>query len=879
MELPASSTGLPSTPGQKAPPATPIALTPGQIVSARVLEALGADTYLLALRGRTLVANSPTPLTPDTIVQLAVQAAEDPESPVPVKLLAAAARNDHAQPPNAATRVAAMIAELGLPPGPAAALTVAAFTRLGVPLADPRASGQAKPSQPLRSIVALVQAAIDTGLPVEKDVELTGQNTSEKAGVSTDTNDRAASSKLVTQTTDSPVNRATPRSASTPITGISPTTLSGASVDTPAMAKVIATAHTPTGAPVVNPPLATSVDPRQADGSPPRLSTAASPIVTKELPAGSSTAGGFPAGGLPALAIQTRLTLGAHGLVSFTPPSQTATTATKPASIPTAGMATTEPQTNAVQPTVTKLAPTTTVAHLGVPHVVPAPTAAPVASLGDRRSSVGLVDLSAPDHLPVDEKTTAAEKTTAGEKTTLAAPTTELASKESKAALSGKAQPPLRHSASDRSPQQSPAVPLAEAPPMAETYGPRLARALKPGVVVTVPHAPADESSPSHQRGAPSRSGEFSKGSASTLDLRAPNAKLSGSTPIPLPNADAPRRAALASPVTMLVGSSAAGSSAASSSTPAPTSAQSSSGLARLAATTTPSELATAGARLARVSLPVTPATLALALRAPSEQPAAIAKWVPAALAQAIDPAIASPTTAMRAALQLAGVVPAGLANDPAQTLLQHLIRIAVGVGSAGPLPALSSPLTAPAETLAATSAGTASHNELPTSTSAAARDEAREPDIGNPQTTDESPRATGPSPTADPALAAVRDVAAEHLLPPTHLDDYERVIPLPMMHAGQPVPARLAVTTRRTASGGTACWMRVDCALSSLGSVSVRLSGADGGPVAVSLIAAPAAAAVLAQALPALTHDLHAKGVVAALRVVAHDGDPTEIT
>jgi len=71
---------------------------------------------------------------------------------------------------------------------------------------------------------------------------------------------------------------------------------------------------------------------------------------------------------------------------------------------------------------------------------------------------------------------------------------------------------------------------------------------------------------------------------------------------------------------------------------------------------------------------------------------------------------------------------------------------------------------------------------------------------------------------------------------------------------------------------------MRVDCALSQLGSVSVRLSGADGGPVAVTLIAAPAAAAVLAHALPALTEDLHAKGVVAALRVVAHDGDLTEV-
>jgi hypothetical protein len=126
---------------------------------------------------------------------------------------------------------------------------------------------------------------------------------------------------------------------------------------------------------------------------------------------------------------------------------------------------------------------------------------------------------------------------------------------------------------------------------------------------------------------------------------------------------------------------------------------------------------------------------------------------------------------------------------------------------------------------------------------------------------------------SSESALAGVREIAAEHLLPPMHLDDYERVIPLPVMSAGLPEPARLAITTRRTANGGTACWMRVDCALSQLGSVSVRLSATDGGPVAVTLVADPAAAAILAAALPALTSDLHSRGVVAALRVVAVDG------
>ena len=126
--------------------------------------------------------------------------------------------------------------------------------------------------------------------------------------------------------------------------------------------------------------------------------------------------------------------------------------------------------------------------------------------------------------------------------------------------------------------------------------------------------------------------------------------------------------------------------------------------------------------------------------------------------------------------------------------------------------------------------------------------------------------------------MAAVREVAAQQLFPPVHLADYDRVLGLPLMVAGQPLAARLAVTTRRTADGRTACWLRVDCAMSRLGEVSVRLAGAEGGPVAVTLVAAPAAAAELAAALPDLTADLHARGLVAALRVISEEavaGDP----
>jgi hypothetical protein len=123
--------------------------------------------------------------------------------------------------------------------------------------------------------------------------------------------------------------------------------------------------------------------------------------------------------------------------------------------------------------------------------------------------------------------------------------------------------------------------------------------------------------------------------------------------------------------------------------------------------------------------------------------------------------------------------------------------------------------------------------------------------------------------------LIAIHEQVARDLLPPQELTEYERVLAVPLAIAGQPVPARLAVTTRCSGSGVQACWMRLDCELSRLGPVSVRLGGVEGVPVAITLVARPAAAAELAAALPHLTQDLHHLGVEAALRVVAEDEVP----
>ena len=817
MELPASSTGLPSTAGQKSAPNPPsgVPLTPGQIVSARVLEALGADTYLLALRGRTLVANSPTPLTPDTIVQLAVQAAEDPASPVPVKLLAAAllqaavlpAKSSPGQTPAATSesRVAAMIAELELPSGPATSLTVAAFMRLGVPLADPRLSNQARPSVPLRQVINLVQAAFNDASDGANDGASDGASESSLT-VSNDASethpsaarDPRSASPMVSQVV---VTSSTPRTPAEHSSGLRATASTVASP--PTTEQVIATSHTPeTFAPLTSGAsthAAAELKPTADSGVRRELPSAlASPVSSKPtagLP-GPAAPGALtnqsrpPAANLvslPVLTIQARLTLTAQGVVTFTTPGT-------PGATPGAPQAQPVPPRNATIPEhvpLTRSAPAAWSASVAPTH---AALVAPAAGqLREGTSPSAATPVSVPTRLPVQAE--------------VLAPTRTPSSVAQSALTLGATPAP--------NPTALPELPV---------------RRTTAAAIPTIPGVILERPSPEPIR-SPSASRSFPQSASASPTI--------------------------ASTVT------------------------------RVQVTASPAELAIAGARLARASLPVTAATVAIALRATTAQPSAeaqrlppslpqnLARDLPPSLAQAIDPAASTTSAAIRTTLQLAGIVPAGVDSDPTQTLLQQVIRIAVAASSAAapaaaPPEGKSSSLETPKQALAP--------EVTPHLTSPATAGKQLETPLENAFAAQTSQPNNEPERANDVAMAAVRDVAAEHLLPPAHLDDYDRVIPLPMMQAGQPVPARLAVTTRRTASGGTACWMRVDCSLSHLGAVSVRLSGADGGPVAVTLIAAPAAAAVLANALPALTDDLHAKGVVAALRVVAHDGDLTEV-
>ncbi len=127
---------------------------------------------------------------------------------------------------------------------------------------------------------------------------------------------------------------------------------------------------------------------------------------------------------------------------------------------------------------------------------------------------------------------------------------------------------------------------------------------------------------------------------------------------------------------------------------------------------------------------------------------------------------------------------------------------------------------------------------------------------------------------TEPPAAAvdAARETLAGHLFKPKELADYDQVVPLPLTSQGLPTPARLAVTSRATANGQAATWVRVDTELSRLGPVSVRLSGMTGGPIAITMVATSQGTPRLAAMLPDLMTALESLGLQAAVRVAEAD-------
>lgn len=120
-----------------------------------------------------------------------------------------------------------------------------------------------------------------------------------------------------------------------------------------------------------------------------------------------------------------------------------------------------------------------------------------------------------------------------------------------------------------------------------------------------------------------------------------------------------------------------------------------------------------------------------------------------------------------------------------------------------------------------------------------------------------------------------MREQAAETVVKPQALVDYDIVLGLPLQVMGQPLPARLAVAERQT-SAGTATFLRVDAELTHLGPLSVRISGIENGPMAITVLAVGAALGALTEALPDLNDSLRALGLAAGVRVADLSEDST---
>lgn len=229
-------------------------------------------------------------------------------------------------------------------------------------------------------------------------------------------------------------------------------------------------------------------------------------------------------------------------------------------------------------------------------------------------------------------------------------------------------------------------------------------------------------------------------------------------------------------------------------------------------------------------------------------------------------------------AFTLAGVRPASspLPNQlpvsampvlPTATVLALLPGAGRQIAAAVPAPASASVVPPETARESEPQTATAAPRPEPPTTPHAQRQEPANAPPPPPQHTQPTP----PELLEQSAARAMREHLADQVFKPKELADYDRVVALPLAAHDVPTPARLAVATRSTGGGVQATFLRVDAELSRLGSVSIRLSGADsGGPMAITLVASPHAGALLAEELPALVADLRALGVDAGVRVVA---------
>lgn len=885
----------PVVPGQASPavPAgVPPVFSPGQVLSARVIEAVAANTYLVAVRGMTLIAASESPLAADSVVRLVVQGGGG-EGPVRVALAPASevpVASFPAEPTASADDPKTVAARLGLPPGPLSEQVVAAFQRQGAPLTP----------DVLRQAVRLLSAAA-------AQQEDGGDRSPSGSAVRTE--DLADVMEILAREvmagrppTGRPAVLQLPR---TPLQSLSTVLSDGdaeASADGPQSEMLLRSLPTAPATSIASrggqaPPIQARTDappapmPSVAPRAPP--AEEARPVAARPLVAGPPPPRDVPVPApSPMRAIPGDPVSGADRTVSVpaAKPSAPANAIDPRPIAPVSSAPTAEPSAARPSP-VTGFDPEGTMPSAAArgagPIIAPPTVSAAVRPLGAPPMGNVLPPL-AHDPAPIPP-------TVAGQP-----PATSASVPETVVAVPpGARAPGIAIRPAEPSPTSGPlAVPSSREAPAAP--GPVASRSVPAGQTMTPPqvagNAALDPAGAS--RGRPAAM-PMAPGTAFPAAPRLPTDPTRTAAPserdgvVSAERPMLPPRAASAAPTGERVIPSGTGIPPAtrgasemqevrvpttrfqrtwSSSAPVLSPAA-----VRAVAALPPAVAREAVARLAASPLPVVPATIPLAARAVSgvlpraaalmPEQAAASSLVPAR--SQVDPAQVGPAAAIHTALQLAGIRPEAavpMVDVLGDTILLHrLVQLAAGLGPR---------LAGPAEGTPQSSPGTAVPGEPAQPATAAVARGALAPlpvsDEGAPSTI---PAASLPAPDApravEAALVAVREAVAQDLLPPKELADYDRVLALPLADHGRPVPARLAVTTRRTATGGLACWMRVDCELSRLGPVSVRLGSVDAGPVAITLFTTPAAGAALAAGLPALGDDLRALGVDAALRVV----------
>lgn len=762
------------TPGE---PAGSTAFSPGQVLSARVIQALTGDTYLVAVRGLQLVAQSPQSLALDSVVKLAVQGGGAGE-PLRVQLVSGAMVPVPSAPQPAAP--AELARQLGLPPGPVTNLVIAAFQEQGAALALPA----------LRQAVRLVgQAqAPPTSLATRAQAHATADLL---AAFQPDTEPSVA---------DDPVLAQPPRQATTPLST----------------------------------PAATPVPIRSGAGDltavMPRPAAVPAPMAEPEP---------LPMGGT----VPTRM--------SAAPPS--------PSGAPPAAHSVPRPGTAA--PGVAPVPSPPAVDRPALPMVV-------------RQTPLPAVpgDVRMPQTLPPDDGEPAAPR---GPDVQVPPPTVGRSASpvvgslpQSLPARTFVVVTPVRSGEAARIYRQQPstgdsfalrAAVQPEEPAAVATALARLAASPVPVTPVTVHLALA-----AGRVGLPTLAAQLSASTSAEGSLPVHEV---GETPDPVPSVPARPQAgasrfsvpavAVQAPRVDVHGPEVAARPIALATRLPPTTAE-----------PPPPQVAPPAREDRQASRSSgTPAPEQRSLREPAGHKSGTLAPAAIPVRDLVDLARQPPRQAAETALRLAGLVPQGggqaLTADLG-SLLRRLVVLATLPGAANAVaPSVSQPVTHP------TPASVPESQPLARVGLAALPVTDTSPVVASPA----GPTAPEAPPTGSTSTTMLRDVVAQDLLPPKDLADYDRVLALPLAVQGQPVPARLAVSTRRTADGGLACWMRVDCELSQLGPLSVRLGGADAGPVAITLVTTPAAGPAIAEAITALSEDLRAAGIDAALRVVVDDG------